>query len=139
MGALLDWRFHDRLSLEASFVVRASGQTDATVAPNIPTTSESVSAYSWEVPLLPKRRAARIGSANFAIGAGPSMLRGSNGEWTSTSSNSLEEHVQSRRIFHFWIGDRSDGKRRSRKPAKCDFVRSFDIAGSSVRCMTLAR
>ncbi|HEX4592906.1 MAG TPA: hypothetical protein VH157_01460 [Bryobacteraceae bacterium] len=52
MGALLYWRFHDRLSLEASFVVRAFGHTDATVAPNISTTSESVSGYSWEVPLL---------------------------------------------------------------------------------------
>jgi hypothetical protein len=89
MGAVLDWRFPNRLSLEASFVVRPFGHTDATVAPNVSTYSETVSGYSWEVPLLLKWRAARIGPANFVIGAGPSMLRGSNGEIFSTFANNV--------------------------------------------------
>ena len=88
MGALLDWRFHDRLSLEGSFVVRPFGYSDATVAPNISTVTETISGYSWEVPLLLKWRAARIRSANFVIGAGPAIWRGSNGEFVSAFSNS---------------------------------------------------
>ena len=88
MGALLDWRFHSRLSLEASFVTRPFGHTDTSVYSNISTSSESVSGYSWEVPLLLKWRAARIGSANIVLGAGPAILRGSNGQFTTAFANS---------------------------------------------------
>jgi hypothetical protein len=69
IGAVLDWRLQPRWSLEGSFLTRPFRTS---------TPYESVSGYSWEVPLLLKWRAARIRSTNFVVGAGPAILRASN-------------------------------------------------------------
>ena len=80
VGALLDWRFHPRWSLEGSFLTRPFRTS---------TPYESVSGYSWEVPLLLKWRAAKIRSANLVVGAGPALLRASNTTKYFTASSAV--------------------------------------------------
>ena len=87
VGAMLDWRFHSRWSLEGSFLTRPFGHT-ATYVSNVSTSAESVSGYAWEVPLLLKWRAARSRPAALVVGAGPSFRRASNIDWTNTFTNS---------------------------------------------------
>ena len=77
VGALLDWRLDARWSLEASFLTRPFGHTEVFSFSN-GVSKESVSGYSWEIPLLLKWRVARIRSATLVIGAGPAILRASN-------------------------------------------------------------
>jgi hypothetical protein len=87
VGALLDWRLDARWSLEASFLTRPFGHTEIFSFSN-GVSKESVSGYSWEVPLLLKWRAAKIRSTNFVVGAGPPILRASNTSqyFTATSA-----------------------------------------------------
>jgi hypothetical protein len=80
IGAVLDWRLQPRWSLEGSFLTRPLRTS---------TPYESVSDYSWEVPLLLKWRAARIRSTNFVLGAGPAILRASNTTRYFTASSSV--------------------------------------------------
>ena len=79
-GALVDWRWLPRWSLEGSFLTRPFRTS---------TLYESVSGYSWEVPLLLKWRAAKIRSANFVVGAGPAILRASNTTKYFTASSAV--------------------------------------------------
>lgn len=81
-GALLDWRFHSRLSLEGSFLLRRAGHTE-TNAFALYTTS--LTAYSWEIPLLLKWRPVRIGPATVVIGGGPALRRVSHIDWVTAS------------------------------------------------------
>lgn len=86
-GAFIDARFHPRLSLEAGFLTGRFGHTERAVYETA-TVTESLSGYSWEVPLLLKWRAARLGSTPLWFGAGPSLRRASHIDWTSTSNGS---------------------------------------------------
>jgi hypothetical protein len=84
IGAVLDWRLHPRWSLEGSFLTRPFRTS---------TPYESVSGYSWEVPLLLKWRAAKIRSANLVVGAGPALLRASNTTKYFTASSAVGSAV----------------------------------------------
>ena len=84
-GALIEWRFHRRLSVEASFLARRFGSTRTTTFPNL-TYSDSLSGYVWEAPLMAKWRAVRIGRAALIVGAGPALRRASHLEWVNTSN-----------------------------------------------------
>jgi hypothetical protein len=76
-GALVEWRFHSRLSLEGSFLVRRFGYMETTIYPGF-SYSESIAGHLWEVPLLFKWRAARIRSFTFVTGGGAAFRRVSN-------------------------------------------------------------
>jgi hypothetical protein len=88
VGALLDWRLHPRWSLESSFLTRPFGHTEIFSFSN-GVSKESVSGYSWEVPLLLKWRAAKIRSTNFVVGAGPALRRASNTSKYFTASSAV--------------------------------------------------
>ena len=79
-GALLEWRFHRRLSVEGSFVVRRFGRTESSTSPDF-TYRDSLTGYVWEAPLMVKWRAVRIGPATLIAGAGPALRRASNIDW----------------------------------------------------------
>lgn len=79
-GALLEWRFHPRLSVEGSFLVRRFGRTVTGTSPFY-TYRDSLSGYAWEAPLMVKWRAARIGPATLVAGGGPALRRASNIDW----------------------------------------------------------
>ncbi|MCL4851777.1 MAG: hypothetical protein KJZ78_10395 [Bryobacteraceae bacterium] len=81
-GVLLDWRFHSRLSLEGSFLLRRVGHVETNTIVQYTT---SLTAHSWEVPLLLKWRPARIGPATVVIGGGPALRRVSHIEWVTKS------------------------------------------------------
>ena len=85
-GALLDWRFHSRLSVEASFLARRFGHSETTTFSYFCST-QSVTGYSWEVPLLLKWRAAQAGPAAFWLGAGPALRRASHIDWMFRQSS----------------------------------------------------
>jgi opacity protein-like surface antigen len=79
-GALLDWRFRPRLSLEGSFLVRRFGHVETISFPNL-SSVESVSGYAWEVPLQMKFRIVRMPGASAWAGAGPAVRRASSVLW----------------------------------------------------------
>jgi hypothetical protein len=83
-GAYLEWWFHPRLSLEGRFLARRFGYTETYTASGF-TSSQSLTGFAWEAPLLLKWRAARIGPANLIVGGGPALRRASNIDWTTTS------------------------------------------------------
>jgi hypothetical protein len=72
-GALLDWRFHRRLSLEGSFVARPYGHHITRTYPNY-TYTETLSGEAREVPLLVKVRPWKM----LAAGVGPVVRRAGN-------------------------------------------------------------
>ncbi len=79
-GALLEWRFHRRLSLEGSFLVRRFGRTETATYP-VADYRDSLKGYVWEAPLMVKWRALRVGPATLVAGAGPALRRASNIDW----------------------------------------------------------
>ncbi len=81
-GALLDWRFHSHLSLEGSFLLRRAGHTETDTFAQYTT---SLTAHSWEIPLLLKWKPVRIGPATVIIGGGPALRRVSHIDWVTTS------------------------------------------------------
>jgi hypothetical protein len=86
-GAFIEARFHPRLSVEAGFLTGRFGHTERTVFVDS-TVADSLSGYSWEVPLLLKWRATRIRSTPLWIGGGPALRRASHIDWTSGSDGS---------------------------------------------------
>lgn len=86
-GAFIDARLHRRLSVEAGFITGRFGHTERTRFVDS-TAVDSLSGYSWEVPLLVKWRAARLRNTPLWIGAGPSLRRASHIDWTSGSDGS---------------------------------------------------
>jgi len=88
VGALIDWRLRPRWSLESSFLTRPFGNTEI-FSYATGTFKDSVSGYSWEVPLLLKWRAVKGRSASFVVGAGPAILRASNTSRYFTASSAV--------------------------------------------------
>jgi hypothetical protein len=84
-GALVEWRFHRRFSLEGSFLARRFVRTESFTAPGF-TYRDSLAGYVWEAPLMVKWRAVRIGRAALVAGAGPALRRASNIDWEISGS-----------------------------------------------------
>jgi hypothetical protein len=76
-GALLDWRFHERLSLEGSFVIRRFGHREISDLGGF-TRITDLTGYAWEAPLMVKWRP----PGPLFVGAGPALRRASHVHWT---------------------------------------------------------